>query len=94
MSEENQTNEQQPQTPEQLVQSVLGQINMDEVTPEAVFQDILLQTKLHSMRLMVAVALLEKLTTKDAAEQPDEQAQQPSEETANPDLQVVQPDAN
>jgi hypothetical protein len=93
MSEENQTNE-QPKTPDELVQSVLSQINMDEVTPEAVFQDILLQTKLHSMRLMVAVALLEKLTTKDAAEQPDEQAQQPSEETANPDLQVVQPDAN
>jgi hypothetical protein len=92
MSEENQTNE-QPQTPDQLVQAVLGQINMDEVTPEAVFQDILLQTKLHSMRLMVAVALLEKINAKGAAEQPDEQAQQASEENANPDLQVVQPDA-
>ena len=92
MSEENQTNE-QPKTPEELVQSVLGQINMDEVTPEAVFEDILLQTKLHSMRLMVAVALLEKLTAKDTAEQPDEQAQKASEENANPDLQVVQPSA-
>jgi hypothetical protein len=42
---------------------------------------------------MVAVALLEKLAMKNAAEQPDEQTQQASEESANPDLQVVPPDA-
>jgi hypothetical protein len=74
MSEENQTNE-QAQTPEQLVEGVLKQIEIDKVTPEAVFQDIILQTKLHSMRLMVAVALLEKLASRNA-EQPSEQPEQ------------------
>lgn len=89
MSEENQTNE-QAQTPEQLVESVLKKIKLDEVTPEAVFQDIILQTKLHSMRLMVAVALLEKLAAQNA-EQSSEQPEQASEESpATPDLQVVE----
>jgi 4-hydroxy-3-methylbut-2-en-1-yl diphosphate synthase IspG/GcpE len=92
MSKENQT-EEKPQTLEQLVESALQQIELDEVTPEAVFEDILVQTKMHFMRLMVAVAILEKLAAKKAPEQPDEQAQKASEENANPDLQVVQPDA-
>jgi hypothetical protein len=88
MSEENQTNE-QAQTPEQLVEGVLKQIELDKVTPEAVFQDIILQTKLHSMRLMVAVALLEKLASRNA-----EQPEQASEESpATPDLQVVEDQA-
>jgi hypothetical protein len=92
MSEENQTNE-QAQTPEQLVEGVLKQIEIDKVTPEAVFQDIILQTKLHSMRLMVAVALLEKLASRNA-EQPSEQPEQASEESpATPDLQVVEDQA-
>ena len=92
MSKENQT-EEKPQTLEQLVESALQQIELDEVTPEAVFEDILVQTKMHFMRLMVAVAIFEKLAAKKAPEQPDEQAQKASEENANPDLQVVQPDA-
>jgi len=89
MSEENQTNE-QAQTPEQLVEGVLKQIEIDKVTPEAVFQDIILQTKLHSMRLMVAVALLEKLASRNA-EPMSEQPEQASEESpANPELTVVE----
>lgn len=92
MSEENQTNE-QAQTPEQLVEGVLKQIEIDKVTPEAVFQDIILQTKLHSMRLMVAVALLEKLASRNA-EPTSEQPEQASEESpANPELTVVEDQA-
>jgi hypothetical protein len=93
MSEENQTNE-QAQTPEQLVEGVLKQIEIDKFTPEAVFQDIILQTKLHSMRLMVAVALLERLASKQSAEPTSEQPEQASEESpATPDLQVVEDQA-
>ena len=66
------------QTPEQAVEAVLSSVDLDKVTPEQVFDDILQQTKMHAMRLMIAVALLEKLAAKDKGS-----------EAENPDLQVV-----
>jgi len=81
MSEETNQPEANATSPEQTIESVINQIDLEKVTEAEVFQDILHQTKMHSMRLMIAVALLEKLAAKNAETAP--------EKTETPDLQVV-----
>lgn len=75
-------------SPEQTIESVLSQVDLEKVTADEVFQDIFQTTKAHAFRLMIGVALLEKLAAKKAAEASESTAPAP-EKTETPDLQVV-----
>lgn len=88
MSEETQTTDTQQQA-EKSLEEALSKIDLAKVTTAEIFQDIIHQTKLHSMRMMVAVALLEKkiASESEAAEQNEKQ------EPANPELTVVEDQA-
>lgn len=88
MSEENKTTEPQ-QTPEQSLEAALSKVDLEKVTTAEIFQDIVHQTKVHSMRMMVAVALLEKKIASEA----QATQQKETEEPKNPDLQVVEDQA-
>ena len=85
MSEENKTTETQ-QTPEQSFEDALSKVDLEKLTTAEIFQDIVQQTKVHSMRMMVAVALLErKIASETQATQ-----QKETDEPKTPDLQVVE----
>lgn len=88
MSEETKQPEANAASPEQTIESVLSQVDLEKVTADEVFQDIFQTTKAHAFRLMIGVALLEKLAAKKAAETSESTATAP-EQTATPDLQVV-----
>jgi hypothetical protein len=63
-------NNEAPGTPEEeiknSVESVLAGVDMDKITKDDVFHDLMHNAKLFSFRLMVASALLEQLHLKDA----------------------------
>jgi hypothetical protein len=88
MSEETKQPEVDAASPEQTIESVLSQVDMEKVTADEIFQDIFQTTKAHAFRLMIGVALLEKLAAKKAAEASESTAPAP-EQTETPDLQVV-----
>ena len=60
-----------PGTPEQEVQnavaSILNNVDLDKVTKDDVFHDLMHNAKLFSFRLMVASALLEQLHLRQVA---------------------------
>lgn len=74
MNKETTTNNEQPEmpgTPEQEVQnavaSILNNVDLDKVTKDDVFHDLMHNAKLFSFRLMVASALLEQLHLRQVA---------------------------
>lgn len=74
MNKETTTNDEKPEmpgTPEQEVQnavaSILNNVDLDKVTKDDVFHDLMHNAKLFSFRLMVASALLEQLHLRQVA---------------------------
>lgn len=69
-NDKNTVDNEAPGTPEEeiknSVEQVLAGIDLNKITPNDVFHDLMHNSKLFSFRLMVASALLEQLHLKDA----------------------------
>jgi hypothetical protein len=80
-------NQEQPEIhvdPENPVESILSQIDINQVTKEDVFNDIMQHSKAIGFRLIVGAALLEKLSMLEKPQQEEDAS------TTEPKLEVVE----
>jgi hypothetical protein len=92
-------NQEQPEIkvdPENPVESILSQIDINKVTKEDVFNDIMQHSKAFGFRLIIGAALLEKLALLDKPQQEEDSDQNETdvaptaEDTNQPNLEVVE----
>lgn len=81
--------------PENPVESILSQIDINKVTKEDVFNDIMQHSKAFGFRLIIGAALLEKLSLLEKPQQEEESSQNETDSastadnTNQPNLEVV-----